>query len=316
MAIPETIDQFDPQVDPQSDSQDDSVPDPVGNPMARAVLNSLSAHIAILNENGVILETNRAWRAYADAGGVKTSANTAADFSGVNYLEICDRATGPDAENAHRAAEGIRSVIAGEVEEFLFDYPCHSPDGRHWYYMRVVPMTTDGSIRAVVSHEEITALKLAEESLREREGELRDQAQRLEEANIALKVLLKQREQDKADLEQKVLSNIREMVLPYVERLLSANLKPRERSFVEIVDAHLNDIISPFLYRLSAMHIFLTPQEMQVAGLVKDGRTSKEIAEILSISDTTVHFHRKNLRKKFGLKNTRTNLRSYLLSLA
>ncbi len=293
---------------PQSINRPDSLTDP----LAQAVLNSLSAHIAILDENGLILETNRAWRAYADAGGVEG----AVDFIGVNYLNICDITTGPDADNARRAAEGIRSVIAGEAAEFLFDYPCHTPDGKHWYYMRVVPMTTRGPVRVVVSHEEITALKLAEEALREREQELQDQALRLEEANIALKVLLKQREQDKSDLEQKVLSNIREMVLPYVERLLSANLKPRERSFTEIIDAHLNEIISPFLQRLSAAHIFLTPQEMQVASLVKDGRTSKEIAEILTISDTTVHFHRKNLRKKFGLKKTRTNLRSYLLSLS
>ncbi|MFW6374198.1 MAG: PAS domain-containing protein, partial [Thermodesulfobacteriota bacterium] len=115
-------------------------PESLADPLAQAVLNSLSAHIAILDENGVILETNRAWRAYADAGG----AEDAVDFIGVNYLDICDATTGPDADNAHRAAEGIRSVIAGEAAEFLFDYPCHTPDGKHWYYMRVVPMATRG----------------------------------------------------------------------------------------------------------------------------------------------------------------------------
>jgi DNA-binding CsgD family transcriptional regulator len=70
------------------------------------------------------------------------------------------------------------------------------------------------------------------------------------------------------------------------------------------------------MQRLSNASILLTPQEMQIATLVKDGKASKEIAAILNVSEATVHFHRKNLRKKFGLNNTRTNLRSYLLSMS
>jgi DNA-binding CsgD family transcriptional regulator len=68
--------------------------------------------------------------------------------------------------------------------------------------------------------------------------------------------------------------------------------------------------------QLSHANIILTPQEIQVATLVKDGKASKEIAEILNVAETTVHFHRKNLRKKFGLSNSQTNLRSYLLSIS
>jgi DNA-binding CsgD family transcriptional regulator len=64
------------------------------------------------------------------------------------------------------------------------------------------------------------------------------------------------------------------------------------------------------------MHLHLTPQEIQVATLVKAGRTTKEISDILSISTNAVDFHRKNIRRKFGLKNQRTNLRSFLMSLS
>ncbi len=149
----------------------------------------------------------------------------------------------------------------------------------------------------MVSHEDITTLKMAEESLKKREQELELKKQRLEETNIALKVLLKQRETDKVDLEKKFLINIKQMVLPYLDKLKKSRLKPREKTFVEIIDAHLNDIISPFLQRLAIANIFLTPQEMQIATLIRDGKSSKEIADLLNVSQTTIHFHRKNLRK-------------------
>ena len=112
------------------------------------------------------------------------------------------------------------------------------------------------------------------------------------------------------------MTNVKDLVLPYVEKLKNSRLKPKDKTLVEIVETHLNDVISPLLQSFANAKILLTPQEMQVAGLVKDGKTSKEIADILNISETTVNFHRKNLRVKFGLTNQRTNLRSYLLSIS
>ncbi len=280
--------------------------------LARTVLNSLSAHIAILDENGVILETNEAWRNYAINNGMSDDY----DDRGTNYLAICDATKGDESGDAGNVAEGIRAVIRGELEEFLYDYPCHSEDGPHWYYMRVIRMTGSGPTRVVASHEEITALKLTEDALRTSQEELIDQKQSLEETNIAMKVLLKQREEDKLELEKKVLSNVKDLVLPYVEKLKNSRLKAKDRTLVEIIDTHLQDIISPLLQRFANANILLTPQEMQVASLVKDGKTSKEIADVLNISETTVNFHRKNLRVKFGLRNKRTNLRSYLLSIS
>ena len=280
--------------------------------LARTVLNSLSAHIAILDENGIILETNKAWRMYA----VKSGMSETHDHRGLNYLEICDATSGSEAEDADKVAKGIRAVICGDLEEFLFDYPCHSADGPHWYYMRTIRMAGPGAVRVVISHEEITALKLTEEALKKSQEDLIEQKQSLEEANIALKVLLKQREADKLELEKKLLSNIKDLVMPYVEKLRNAPLKPKDKILVEIVEAHLNDVTTPLLQRFSNAKILLTPQETQVATLVKDGKTSKEIADILNVTEATVNFHRKNLRVKFGLTNQRTNLRSYLISIS
>ena len=280
--------------------------------LARTVLNSLSAHIAIIDENGVILETNTAWRQYAIRSGMPETY----DGKGVNYLDVCDSTTGKDADDAAAVAKGIRSVIIGDLKEFLYDYPCHSEDGPHWYYMQAIRMSGRGPMLVVVSHEEITALKLAEEALRQSQEDLFEQKQSLEETNIALKVLLRQREEDKHELEKKVLTNVKDLVLPYVEKLKNARLKPKEKTLVEIIENHLNDVISPLLQSFVNAKILLTPQEMQVAGLVKDGKTSKEIANILNVAETTVNFHRKNLRKKFGLSHQQSNLRSYLLSIS
>jgi DNA-binding CsgD family transcriptional regulator len=238
------------------------------------------------------------------------------DDRGCNYLTICEATVGNEAEDARKVAEGIRAVIGGDLDEFLHDYPCHSDDGPHWYYMRVIRMAGDGPIRVVASHEEITALKLTEEALRQSQEALIEQKQNLEETNIAMKVLLKQREADKLELEKKVLTNVKDLILPYVDKLKNTRLKARDRTLVEIIDTHLQDIISPLLQRFSNAKILLTPQEMQVAALVKDGKTSKEIADVLNVSETTVNFHRKNLRVKFGLTNKRTNLRSYLMSIS
>lgn len=283
----------------------------VADPLAMAVLNSLSAHIAILDADGVILHTNEAWRTYARRNRLQGTP----DAVGTNYLHICETTCGEDAEGAQCVASGIRAVIAGEETEFLYDYPCHGPNGKNWYYMRAIRMAGPDPARVVVSHEDITALKLTEEALRERETELEDQKQSLEETNIALKVLLKQREDDKAELERKVLANIKDLVFPYVEKLKAAPLRQREKTMVEIIDTHLRDVISPFLQQMANAGLLLTPQELLVAQLVKDGKTSKEVASLLNVTEATVNFHRKNLRTKFGLKGRRANLRSHLMSL-
>lgn len=278
---------------------------------ARWVFDSLSAHIAVLDENGVIVDTNQAWRDFAAANGMPAGY----DAIGKNYLAVCRRTEGEEAEAAGKIADGISSVINGRLREFLMDCPCHSPAGRHWYYLRAVRMAARPPVHVVVSHEDITELKLTEEALRNSREALDEQRQRLEETNIALKVLLKQREADKQELEKKVLANVKELVFPYLNKLKAAPLKAKEKTLVDIVFDHLNDIISPLMQSLTHLNIFLTPQEMQVATLVKDGKSTQEISDLLHISEATVSFHRKNLRKKLGIGNKRRNLRSHLMGL-
>jgi PAS domain S-box-containing protein len=161
---------------------------------------------------------------------------------------------------------------------------------------------------------EIDERRRAEKALRKREIELKGQSHHLAEVNTALKVLLKQREDDKKELGENVLSNVKELISPYLGRLKKSRLNTNQQTLVNILDSNLSNMISPFISRLSSQYFNLTPGEVRVANLVKEGKTNKEIAEILCISKNTVLFHRYNIRQKLGLKNQKKNLRSHLLS--
>lgn len=84
--------------------------------------------------------------------------------------------------------------------------------------------------------------------------------------------------------------------------------------YVNVLESNLNDIISPFVRRFSLNHLKLTPSEIQIANLVKQGMTSKQIAKMFNLSRRTIETHRKNIRDKIGLKSKKANLRTYLLS--
>ena len=277
---------------------------------AHEVLNSLSAHIAILDETGVIIQTNAAWREFAQANNIGVRPSSI----GVNYIELCDSAKGDSADGAREVARGIREVITGKVREAIVDYPLKTIEGRRWFYVRVTRLSGPKPIRVVVSHEDITPLKSAEEALKKRESDLQLQTQYLEEANTALRVLIRRRDEDRKDLEEKVISNVEQFIGSYIIKLKATVLDPRQNQYLEIIESNLNDIISPFAHSLSSKYFHLTPKEIQVANLVKTGKTTKEIAQIMNISTSVIDFHRKNIRKKLGLNRKKTNLQSYLMS--
>jgi DNA-binding CsgD family transcriptional regulator len=162
---------------------------------------------------------------------------------------------------------------------------------------------------------DITDRNLAEEALRERETALEIQAEELQEVNTALRVLLRQRDKDKTELEEKVFLNVRELVTPQVEKLKKTISDAKQKAYLSVLESNLNEIISPFAHRLSSKYSALTPTEIQMAFLVRDGKTTKEIAEQLNLSDRTVESHRQSIRMKMGIRNRRANLRSHLLSM-
>jgi PAS domain S-box-containing protein len=161
---------------------------------------------------------------------------------------------------------------------------------------------------------EVEDRKRVEKKLRKREVELKAQSHHLAEVNTALKVLLKQREYDKKELADNVLSNVKELIGPYLERLKKNRLSTDQLTLISILESNLGNIISPFISRFSARNINLTPTEIRVANLVREGKTNKEIAALLCLSKNTILFHRYNIRKKLGIKNKKINLQAHLMS--
>jgi PAS domain S-box-containing protein len=161
---------------------------------------------------------------------------------------------------------------------------------------------------------EIDERKRVERALRHGEAELKAQSLHLEEVNTALKVLIKQHEDNKKEIGQTVVSNITELVAPYLDRLKKSRLGAEQRALVNIIEANLDNIVEPFASRLSSAFLNFTPMEIRVANLVKAGKTNKEIAGLLLLSKNTILFHRYNIRTKLGLKGKKINLRTHLLA--
>ncbi len=156
------------------------------------------------------------------------------------------------------------------------------------------------------------ALQKANDELEKR---VKERTLELEESNTALKVLLKQREQDQRELEENILSNIKHLILPYIEKLKKNRSMSEDLVYLNTLESNLKEIVSPFSSRLSFQYLDFTPKEILVANLIKDGKQDKDIMEILNISLETVKSHRQNIRKKLTIYGKRTNLRTKLLSL-
>ena len=162
---------------------------------------------------------------------------------------------------------------------------------------------------------DITGRKEAQDSLQAREQELKDKTDELEEMNAALRVLLKKREDDRIELEKKIQFNAKQLIEPYLDSLKKTRLSPRQLSLHDIIKTNLEEIISPIAHNFASTKYRLTPQEIKVASLIRQGKTTKNIAEIMGLSSRTIEFHRTKIRLKVGLKNKTESLQSYLLSL-
>lgn len=136
----------------------------------------------------------------------------------------------------------------------------------------------------------------------------------LEQANIALEILLKKRDDDKTNMEMNMVFNMREIISPLIDKLMMSGLDIRQKNLVASIGANINKIVSPFARNLNSGYFNLTRKEILIAKLIREGKGTKEIASLLNMSVRTVDNHRYNLRKKLGVNNQTANLATLLMS--
>jgi DNA-binding CsgD family transcriptional regulator len=123
------------------------------------------------------------------------------------------------------------------------------------------------------------------------------------------------REEDKNVLEKQIISNVKNLVFPYVKKLRNTVQKETEKSIIRILESNLKNILSTFSLALSSEGYGLTSTEMLIADLIRNGKRTKKIAEMNNISQKTVEVHRNNIRRKLGINGKKVNLQTYLRSI-
>ncbi len=234
-------------------------------------------------------------------------------------------------DDKESALQAFEDCLGGRRENYDMELRLQHSDG-HWIWLhargRVVEQDGNGkALRFIGLISDIDQQKQLEEGFvrrneflleraAEQTKELSNQNKELQQVNAALNIVLKQREQDKEALERRMSENILQLVEPLIKRLERTDLDDNQYHFVREIEDKLHDLTSSFITRLSGQASGLTPMEIQVATHVKQGKATKEIAEILCLAPDTVNVHRKKIRKKLGLSNKAINLQAFLASLA
>ncbi|MBN1292240.1 MAG: PAS domain-containing protein [Candidatus Latescibacteria bacterium] len=200
----------------------------------------------------------------------------------------------------------------------IVEHKHHTKDGQiRQYEVHGYPIfDEDMNLKQIIEYNiDITKRKRAEARLKKIQKELEIKSKNLEDNNIALKVLLDHRDKEKIDMNKNIIGNIKTLVYPFLDKLKHTSLTESQKTLLNILESNLSEIIKPFSIILMDESINLSPAEVRIANLIKEGKTAKEIALIINISVNTAKAHYRNIRSKLKIKNKKINLRSYLQSL-
>lgn len=151
--------------------------------------------------------------------------------------------------------------------------------------------------------------------LTEKGSELLIKTRNLEELNTALRVMLQQRADDREELEQTMMNGVKNLIMPHLGKLRKGGSERTRQIYSDLIASNLEEIFSPFSRKLWHRFRNLTTTEIQVAHMIKDGKSSKEIADIMGVSSSAIDVYRYRIRKKLGLNKQKVNLRTHLLSI-
>ena len=249
--------------------------------------------------------------------------DAALELFGYDSLEELRQLQVPDLYVNPQGREELYNEVVecGYTKEYPADLRRKDGSIRHTLVTAVGQYDENGGLTGLQGTiRDITEQKRNEEELKkyrnklevlvaERTRELEDKTKNLEEINVTLNVLLQKRDEDKKILEENLVANIGSLVLPYLEQLKKNNLDMQQQFCLNTIEKNLDEIVSPLLKNIQQFN--LTPREIQIAYLIKDGKTTKEIATVLGIVEGSIATHRKNIRKKLGMDRT-SNLQSQL----
>lgn len=289
-------------------------------------LHQLTGVIDFLPDATFVIDTRRkviAWnRAIEKMTGIskqeilgKADHSYALPFYGRHRPMLIDIALSSGASGTHKHNSIVKDGEVFFVEKFV-----PAVNGGQGAYLSCTSSPLHDSdknlIGAIESIRDITNHKKREKALHQREKNLKDKAGQLEDTNTALRVLIKNSDDDRRKLQNDIQANLKKLILPYLEKVKKGRLDQDQRMHLEFIESSLQKIFSPFIANVNSAFNYLTPTEIDIANLIKDGKTGKEIASLLGIAYKTVETHRYKLRMKLGIQNEKVNLRSFLISMA
>jgi DNA-binding NarL/FixJ family response regulator len=169
--------------------------------------------------------------------------------------------------------------------------------------------------RDIHSEQILEELRKTKSTLREIKLRLAEGSEYLADVSNTLNELVNDREGGRIEFNETILTKVQQLFQLSLGELKGSRLSSRQAAIVRTLELSLNEIASPIAVSLSSSYFGLTPSEVRVAHLVRDGLTTKEIAALLYLSEYTIKSHRSNIRRKLKLKNKQINLTSHLRSM-
>jgi len=275
------------------------------------IVNFLPDATFAINLNGKIIAWNKAIEQMTGVRSVevigKGDHEYALPFYGERKPILIDLVfkSNKEIESKYRLIHREKGVLFGETEAARLK-------GKNvylWAKASAIKNSQGKIVGAIESIRNITELKKAEETLRHSQAKLKEQTAALQQKNIDLKDILIQVEAEKKRAQTDILNNVESVLLPLLKKM---RLKGEARKYIKILQDGLENLVSPFGSKITDKKYHLTPREIEICNMIKNGLSGKEIARLLNIAFQTVEMHRKNIRRKLGLSNKRINLTTFL----
>jgi DNA-binding CsgD family transcriptional regulator len=273
-------------------------------------LDSLPTGIAVLNTDFVLLQSNRAYAGYLSR------------YSPLGPGQALGRCYFDFIPGSKSQLEGwFREVRDLRRAETRYNYQLQistaGSDELTFWDAHVRPLVSSGdqTVGLIIFCLDVTSRNEALNVISEKNREVDFLGRSLHDSRKALKHLLGAREELRRELEEAVTASTHDLILPLLERLKNSTANQRQHALVQEIESCLLNVAASFPRKLSSPAFDLTPREILVAGLIRSGKTSKEIADMLGVGTSSIDFHRNNIRRKLGMTHNRANLRSFLMTL-